>query len=65
MKNFLIMILMTFCIICCFGGGAFIGLLFCLIFGIEGYICKIIVVISLFFFSFLGFYLTEKFNKFF
>lgn len=62
MKEFLNVIFVIFCTCCCFGGGAVFGIGFCWLLNINGTPCAIITVVSLFLFSVLGFYLTEKFN---
>lgn len=62
MKDFLNAIFAMFCIFCCFGGGAVFGISFCWLFNINDKLCAIITVVSLFLFSILGFFLTEKFN---
>lgn len=62
MKEFLNVIFVIFCTCCCFGGGAIFGIGFCWLFNINGILCAIVTIISLFLFSILGFYLTEKFN---
>lgn len=62
MKDILNCLFVMFCTVCAFGGGAVFGIAFCWIFDINGKLCSVIVVSSLFFFSVLSFYLIEKFN---
>lgn len=62
MKNFLNLLFVMFCSICAWGGGAVFGIVFCLIFGIQGKLGATITIGSLFFFSALSFWLIEKFN---
>lgn len=66
MKDFLKtvyeIIAMIFISVSAFGGGALYWIVFCILTGIEGDVAKIGCFVSMFFFSFLGFWLAPKFS---